>query len=660
MTSTKTSATPSRLGARQDANLLSTGALRALRPWAEIFADMPAAHLRVLGHLLETIGPLVETADQSVRDGRAELDSFDDLATVGPLDRLITSELLWLKLEPNEFVRRIAEREALRRRPEYRDRAEQRAVVVVVDAGVEMLGRLRLVALAGLLSIGAASHRRGARFIWTSTGLTGEPAWIDGLSRRGLSRFVRQTGLEGLEGSAVARLMAVAPDDVSGSLVWSIGRKDATIVDIEPEFRLELSEQPPAEDLFAPTDCGTDDSTKQPSRQVEASVVASTGARRTATLLFPDEKTAADLLRAPFRANSSPRPSTEIQDWSATWLAIETDETALYLRHGQDVALVQHGAPALTARLPPDSQLLGARLRLFGPSTLVWRRDDEIFVARFLTNGEVFSRGAAQVSADHPLILAQEREGALPTLIRHSRRVGAIFAGPDGRMYSMKSLTASDRAFGVERVEHHQHLRVLSRSKGWLLAVSEKSSGDALVLSHLRKGVQRVLHAAEPPISVRDCALVGDAGGALLATPKGWRWAPPHGLPAGDDQHPPVSKNAILLQVNAPYHATRRQTTGSGQKSPTELGWDAWFWSREDGLRRYAYNGTAWSDYPGRSPELEGNVLAMKRVGRQVYALMDDDGSKSLFEFQFNSLAPARRKEVSAAEGRREGRCIAL
>ena len=54
-------------------------------------------------------------------------DSLDDVANSGSLERLLTSELMWLKLMRGEFARRVAEGEALRRRPIYRDPADDRA-----------------------------------------------------------------------------------------------------------------------------------------------------------------------------------------------------------------------------------------------------------------------------------------------------------------------------------------------------------------------------------------------------------------------------------------------------------------------------------------------------------------------------------------------------
>jgi hypothetical protein len=81
---------------------------------------------------MAAVAPLIETADNALRDGLAELDSLDDIAPAGPLERLTVSELIWLKLLPGEFARRIAEGEALRRRPVYRDHAEDRSVLVLV------------------------------------------------------------------------------------------------------------------------------------------------------------------------------------------------------------------------------------------------------------------------------------------------------------------------------------------------------------------------------------------------------------------------------------------------------------------------------------------------------------------------------------------------
>ena len=208
-------------GSRGNGPALPRGLPAILEPWASIFTEMPETHVLVLGRLIASMLPLIESEENALRDGLAELDAFDDVAASGPLDRLMISELMWLKLLPREFSRRVAEAEALRRRPVYRDRADDRAVIVVIDNGPQMLGRRRLVALAALLALAALAHRRGDRFLWAATGHIGS-AWQEGVSRRALSRFINQTNGSDIDDDDVGLLLEEvprAPDD-EASLVW--------------------------------------------------------------------------------------------------------------------------------------------------------------------------------------------------------------------------------------------------------------------------------------------------------------------------------------------------------------------------------------------------------------------------------------------------------
>lgn len=625
----------------------------ALRPWAAAFANMPEAHILLVGRLMAAVAPLVETADNALRDGIAELESLDDIAPAGPLERLLVSELVWLKLLPGEFARRIAEGEALRRRPVYRDRADDRAVLVVVDSGSQMLGRRRLLALAVLLTLGAAAHRRGDRFLWTSTAFMGDAPWQDGLSRRGLSRFINQTGAEGLGAKALDRLLQVAPVDPSdeAAVVWTIAPKNNDFGEFAPQYRFEIDEiwsrSKPADGAGALR------------YAAEMTVTSNRGSRTTARVAFPEEQICADVLRAPFRARPVAGDADHPTGWAPSWIAPEADGNAAYFRDDRGIAIYRRYAPRLRVNLVREDHLLGVRSPASGQGAVVWRQGSEIHVVRFDGDGAISRRGSTTLADDHPLIAQSHPDPAVPPLLRFGKKAAMVVGAPDGRMFDIAFLqTVDDGRIAVSAVQQTQDLRILARTRTWLLSEREKYDPDILVLANARDG-RRITLRNVPSISrsnrVRQCAVIGETGGALVALKDGWHWLYPTSWSDFDSRRPPVARNAFLLRIDPHQHERASKYAGNANRRS----WAAWFWSQAAGLEQYFFDGEAWSCHSRHAPPLPGRVVAMTLLGRNVFALSrGDGGGNQLVEFRFKGAAPA--KVLSGPCWWEEATCVML
>lgn len=628
---------------RREKSAFASEMLKPLRPWAEAFADMPEAQLRLIGRLLAAVMPLVDAAEDARRDGLSELDSFDDLSPIGPIERLIVSELLWLRIMPSEFVRRIAEREALRRRAVYRDPTDDRAILLLIDSGPAMLGRRRLAALAGLLALGVAARRRGARLIWSATGFARDPIWLDGLDRRGLSRFVHQTGAEDLDAALLAERLDSAPEPAArnASALWTIAPAGWTAPDPPPTHRLEIGERWP-------------ERAGEPMR-AEITAIAATGARRAAHVDLPEESVCAALLRAPFRLRgraSSPLP--EGAHWAPLWMAPEADLGSFYLRLGDEIVVRRSQSRALRLRLPADAHLLGVRAAGALRTVVVWREGAAVWLASVSEPGREPVTATAALPPEHPLLTRSHPPDAVPPAFRFGRKGGVTIASPDGQLFEVAELDVwAEEAIAVAPQAHNQDLRVRARAQNWVLC----EGADGLLLLKPRSGrrVKLAENAEAPEGLVRQCFAIGETGGAVIATDEGVRWAPPRGWNGAEIvPQPPVPEGAMLLRVDPMEHGS-----SVTRRALEDRRWQLWFWSGQTMLAVLAYDGGEWRLREQPAPALPGRPLAMTLSGKKCFALIEGDaGTPTLIEFRLGGMPDLR--ESAQQPWLAEAPCVAL
>lgn len=670
-----------------DTGAFDEPALRPLRPWAEAFSEMPDDQTRVIGAFLAALLPLVESADEARKDGLSELDSFDDLVAAGPLDRLITSELVWLNAMPAEFIRRLGEGEALRRRAVYRDLADDRAIVALIDSGPEMLGRRRLVALGALLALGVAARRRGARLIWSATGFTRAPVWLEGLDRRGLSRFAHQTGYEPLTPALCDRWLAQAPDSAALETgdFWVVSHGDWRPPDPAPTHRVEIEEiwppdradaapsgAVPSDPAFSDPDpfgepAAVDRAPDVPLRPeaARASVISETGRRQVVELAYPDEALCAATLRAPFRLPGSAADRAASASWAPSWFAQEADLGSFYARVGDEVVIRQSSSQALRLRLPPDAHLLGVRSAGGGRCVVVWREGDRLALTMAGRGEERAPQRFGALAPGSPLATQSHPAAAVPPAFRFGRKGAVAVAAPDG---SLHELVNQDVGPGdgllVTPLAQGAGLRVRARAQNRLLCEAEgegEGESGGLLLMKPRDGRRQRLWlgpgngAAKAIVS---CFAIGDAGGALIVDADGARWAPPKG--AADDQtlaglaQPPVPPGAIVARVEALEHQSAFSTRSFAARS-----WAVWVWSRESGLQRLFYTGTTWRATESATPVLDGEPWALTMTGKTIFAMVGAPKERArLVEFRRDATGPAVESAVQPWYA--EAACVAL
>ncbi|MEM7749283.1 MAG: hypothetical protein AAF346_13615, partial [Pseudomonadota bacterium] len=606
----------------------------ALRQWAPAFAGMPEAHLLVIGRLMAALSPLIESQETALTSGLDELDSFDDIAATGPLERLMTSELMWLKLMRGEFARRIAEGEALRRRPVYRDPADDRAVAVLIDNGHRMLGRRRLIALAALLILGSSALRRGDRFLWAATNHVG-PAWQEGISRRALSRYINQTGVDGLDNKTVQTLLLDAPVDLSEdrTISWTITPKDTDLGAWLPRYRLEVDEhQPDRSDLIDPTatQCFAD-----------VAVISQHRLRRTARIPFPDEQQCADTLRAPFRKSTRPDATNSGGTWAPDWISREADDGSAIFRDSGGIVMFRRHFEPLRFDLHSTDALLGARWPGNGPGTIVFRESDELHVIRFNVQGHVFARGSTTLAADHPLIAGSHANSSVPPLLRIGRKASITVGAPNGQLYAVTMLDeAVHSGLSVALADQTKDLHLLARARSWLLCETDRGGNRTLVLIHARDGRRIFLRREQWLGDARNFIgfeVVGETGGALINVDGSWRWLAPSWWPEAEQTSEwPATADAILIRVDPFLHA--RNAVLQSQSASHPLGqrrWQLLCWSKNDGIQEWTFASGQWSCFHRRTPEFYGHVTAITLVGKDAYARVDDDsGSARLVTFR--------------------------
>ena len=372
------------------------------------------------------------------------------------------------------------------------------------------------------------------------------------------------------------------------------------------------------------------------------------GSRSTAHVTFPDEQICADVLRAPFRVKPKAGDADHLTGWAPSWIAPEADGNAGYFRDDQGIAIYRRYAPHLRVNLVREDHLLGVRSRVNGQGVVVWRRGDEIHVVRFDNDGAISNRGSTTLAGDHPLIAQSHPDPAVPPLLRCGRKAAMVVGTPDGRLFDIAfSQTVEEGPITVSAVQQTQDLRILARTRTWLLCDREKYEPDVFVLANARDGRRMTLRNA-PNISqsnrIRLCAVIGETGGALVAVKDGWHWLCPTSWSDFEPPRPPVARNAFLLRIDPHQHERMSKHAGAAiSRNAQERSWIAWFWSQAAGLEQYFFDGEAWSCYSRDAPTLEGRVVAMTLLGRNAFALSRGDGGDSqLLEFRLKSAAPAK------------------
>ncbi|MGW6915340.1 hypothetical protein ACWGB8_16215 [Kitasatospora sp. NPDC054939] len=136
---------------------MSTALPTALAPWSAALTALTPELATALGPLLRRLDALVAEHEPAARTAGIP-DGYGSLARTGRPDQLLPSEWLLADEFPDEFLRRLVDRELLHLAPEFTTPVPTGRIVVLADTGPGQAGAARLVHLAALLVL----HRRAA------------------------------------------------------------------------------------------------------------------------------------------------------------------------------------------------------------------------------------------------------------------------------------------------------------------------------------------------------------------------------------------------------------------------------------------------------------------------------------------------------------------
>lgn len=562
----------------------------ALAPWAALFADMPEPDLRILAALVEALRPLLDRVDGAGAQPEGEIDGLGGLGMRGGIERLVASEWLWRDLDPDAFLQRAAARDLLTLEPVYRQAADAGAVLVVLDAGPDLLGAPRLVAFAALLCLGALARRRGARLLWASTAGP-ERGWRAGLERADAALLLRESAATALDGPELDRILAepVAARAGSrpGASLWLVG--GAALPEApRPAGRIAITERP----RLGPDGLAV---------AAEVAVTGATAGAARACLDLPPEAEAVALLREPFRPRSAPgaapnrstRPAPgrsgagAPSGWVPAGLAFAPGAEHLLVARPDCVLVIPVLGDGRALRLPVARHDHLAGLDV-GPNriraafvTVYADRARIVLRAWDLAGQPLGTRLDLRVPRDHPLAASRFPRAALPPLGVLKRRDRCWLLAPDGAPFLL----------GEDRVSEYSALRgagplavvpaaLLMRDREG--AVVARSRADGQVLSRFPAQAARSAPSALDLLFTKArYVLAAEAAEGAWRLTQAWseegRDVRPHGRIAGfvcldPRRHGAAAEHPVALHHDAASAAlTLRDLDGAPIRDPLSL-----------------------------------------------------------------------------------------
>ncbi|MEP2472524.1 MAG: hypothetical protein ABJH45_13300, partial [Paracoccaceae bacterium] len=156
--------------------------------FAPLFAKMDLPLRSALEGMLASFAMVPVLTPEDERQINGEFVGFDGIENRGKLSNLLESEWLLRELDPDDFVRRIAEGEVMFRRRDFKGTGEKDVLCAVLDCGPWMLGNNRIIALASLFHLALRADRIGAQLLWTVPGVT--KGWSEDLTADNIRIFL--------------------------------------------------------------------------------------------------------------------------------------------------------------------------------------------------------------------------------------------------------------------------------------------------------------------------------------------------------------------------------------------------------------------------------------------------------------------------------------
>jgi hypothetical protein len=284
---------------------------KAYRAFETLFAQMDAPLLRVIGGVLRALPKGLDTAGIHDNQPVGDFVGYDGLENHGALSNLLETEWLLRELDPDDFVRRLAEGEVLFRKRNFQDAGKRNTLAVILDCGPWMLGRNRLVGLAALFHLAVRAERMKADLIWIVPG-SQDRGWREGLSRKTVQRYLSQIVQTPFEHDKIDDVLARL--DATGHLdCWYVGAHQTAHMASHPDVAGAITVR-----------------TNHGATHVNAAEITVSHRSRTlgrADITFEDDVTCVAALRRPFQPelnNTRPKIASDIDDTVVTTLPFQT------------------------------------------------------------------------------------------------------------------------------------------------------------------------------------------------------------------------------------------------------------------------------------------------------------------------------------------------
>jgi hypothetical protein len=569
---------------------IPAGLPRALRPWSQVFQDMPEAHLRLIGGLMGQLNALlVETFEIDVQS-YGQFNGYDGMALRGEIERLLPSEWLWKELAPDEFLRRFAEQELFYHRPSFESPTDERTHLVALDCGPCMLGRPRLVALAALLCLSAIARGQGAKLLWAAP-QAGVAGWQEMLRQKELRAFLLTANPLSLRTAELERLVGLATgrSRVADFVLWTIGA--ASLKPGEPSLKTNQ---------VVITERMVLDAEGVATAEALVRLMAYSGRQKEAVLAFPREQECVSLLREPFRprlavrprGGDHPQPRDANPHWAPQGVTLFAEANRIVLRTrdgllGLDMAC---GNPVFVP-LEPYDRLLGLR----------WAHDNVMLATtrRYNTFSQLKLRRLpiyrAKTQADHiPDIRLDEGEAA--ALDTHARIALPPLIKP-GRKFRLLAWTAKGDRYAIfrDRAERSEVRRssLIGYRNGWGFFL-EGDPGERVVIARNLVTMQCLTFALPENAVVEDLSdviywpddLKAVSGTLLLARCDDGHWRGQKGR-AWPAQRQDFADKLIDVDLSSLGHAVPLGHYGPQRGEPPYPAYRACFWSPQDNAVHY-------------------------------------------------------------------------
>lgn len=304
---------------------------------------------------------------------QGNFEGLGSITTRGDIAHIVQSELLLRSEAPLEFLRRIAESEALYLEREYSDPGVKPVYRLMISVGPGLLGHGRILALATIFFMARIASSRGAAFHWCFLPRTEGAIWFDSLSVNTIKRFLRAASyVEASIDDVIAaeqcweRLTSetiAAP--TARHIDWVVGASDRRSTERSPRA-VNHSARALAFALLPQGGAAT--------RTAEITIRRGGRDAQRALVEFPSDTVCLSALNQPFAPiKAVARPSGQLPKtaqpvgWEPRYLLMpHTAARIVRLKHGV-LILIFGGASKVTQsyflRIEPDTKLAGLSLR---------------------------------------------------------------------------------------------------------------------------------------------------------------------------------------------------------------------------------------------------------------------------------------------------------